>query len=246
MKRVSEDSRSVDMSTDSHFKVLSTMDQEDSSPLCCCEYRNVQGERTHLLAFFCDCEDLDNAVDQCVKGNPVPKEKLGAICNVIADRIRIPWPSGAIQIELGAALPFGILPALLYFASYGLVFTVLSLVYVPVFVIFYYLYVLRQRKKTWFFVSWGFVSVVGLFGLYLYYVAPVCSFLNTAAISLGFATMIFCYTQVLTSKARLQQFCAPSRSRSTVHSAENDKKGLEHLSCCFCTFGPFERAKHCR
>ncbi|XP_078605954.1 palmitoyltransferase ZDHHC23-like isoform X2 [Branchiostoma floridae x Branchiostoma japonicum] len=32
--------------------------------LCCCEYINTQGERSHLLMSFCDCEDLDSAADR--------------------------------------------------------------------------------------------------------------------------------------------------------------------------------------
>ncbi|KAJ7392683.1 protein-cysteine S-acyltransferase [Desmophyllum pertusum] len=48
----------------------------DPSPLCCCEFRNLHGQRTHILAFCCECEELDHAVDQCLKGNRVPRDKL--------------------------------------------------------------------------------------------------------------------------------------------------------------------------
>ncbi|KAF2344360.1 hypothetical protein FHG87_024884 [Trinorchestia longiramus] len=32
--------------------------------LCCCEYLNADGERSHLLASFCNCEALDLMFDR--------------------------------------------------------------------------------------------------------------------------------------------------------------------------------------
>ena len=131
--------------------------ETDPSPLCCCEFRNVHGQRTHILAFCCECDELDNAVDQCLKGNRVPREKLNAIALVISDRIRFPWFNGALKVEIDALVPFLFLAISLHFASYSFVFTVLALIYVPVFILVYYVYVLNQRKKSWFFVSWGII-----------------------------------------------------------------------------------------
>lgn len=37
--------------------------QEDET-LCCCEYVNRLGERSHVAACCCDCEDLDDACDR--------------------------------------------------------------------------------------------------------------------------------------------------------------------------------------
>lgn len=38
------------------------LDQDD--PLCCCEYINRHGGRSHMAACCCDCEDLDEACDR--------------------------------------------------------------------------------------------------------------------------------------------------------------------------------------
>ena len=32
--------------------------------LCCCEYINVNGERSHLMAVFCDCEAIDETFER--------------------------------------------------------------------------------------------------------------------------------------------------------------------------------------
>ncbi|GFG30496.1 hypothetical protein Cfor_08119 [Coptotermes formosanus] len=37
---------------------------QDSSPLCCCEYWNIQQERSHILGCCCNCEDLDDGVER--------------------------------------------------------------------------------------------------------------------------------------------------------------------------------------
>lgn len=33
-------------------------------PLCCCEYVARGGERAHLVAVLCDCQDLDEGCDR--------------------------------------------------------------------------------------------------------------------------------------------------------------------------------------
>ena len=35
-------------------------------PLCCCEYENEEGERSHILACCCDCQALDETCDRLV------------------------------------------------------------------------------------------------------------------------------------------------------------------------------------
>ena len=55
-------------------------------PLCCCEYVNSKGERSHLLALFCDCAEVDDMVDRLVKGLPVPNSRNEEIMATIEDR----------------------------------------------------------------------------------------------------------------------------------------------------------------
>ena len=37
---------------------------EEEGALCCCEYMNRHGERSHVAACCCDCEDVDDACDR--------------------------------------------------------------------------------------------------------------------------------------------------------------------------------------
>ena len=149
------------------------MVSSEPSPLCCCEYTNLQGQRSHILAVCCDCVDLDNSVDQCLKGNSISGEKCDIICRVVEDRIRIPWPHGARQLDFGVVIPPVVLLFSLHLAAYQLVFTILVLVYLPLFVVFYYIYALKNRKTTWFFVSWGLSSVWNLRDVHGVCVAPL-------------------------------------------------------------------------
>lgn len=217
----------------------------DPSPLCCCEFRNLHGQRTHILAFCCECEELDHAVDQCLKGNRVPRDKLNDISMVINDRIRIPWFNGALKVEYDAFIPVLFLAISLHFACYSFVFTVLALVYVPVFILIYYVYVLKQRKRTWFFVSWGLASLVGNFSLYLLNVAPFYSYLNTAIISTGFGLVLLLYLRVIFSRSLLDNYAQISKPLPQDHP-NCVATGYKNLNCCLCTEGPFIRAKHCR
>ena len=62
---------------------------EVDDPLCCCEYINSKGERSHLLALFCDCAEVDDMVDRLVKGLPVPNSRNEEIMAAIEDRYRV-------------------------------------------------------------------------------------------------------------------------------------------------------------
>lgn len=164
---------------------------------------------------------------------------------VISDRIRIPWFNGAQKLEFDFVVPILFLGISLYFASNSLVFTVLALVYVPVFILIYYIYVLNQRKRTWFFVSWTLTSLVGNFILYIAYVAPFNSYLNSSVLSLGFGLVLSLYLRVIFSRRLLNMYALSSKPPS-LNNANHSDTDYKDLNCCFCTEGPFIRAKHCR
>lgn len=215
------------------------------SPLCCCEYRNVEGQRTHIFAFCCECDELDNAAEQCLKGKRIPREKLRQICLVVSDRIRIPWIEGARKVELDVFVPLLFLSGSLYFACYGLMFSVLTFVYTPLFVLIYYFYVLNQRKRTWFFVSWALFSLVGTFGCFLVYVSPYYSYIQSVIVSSGFIVVLLLYLRVVFSRRFLDAYTLDLKPLQNGVPKLNGKD-FQDLTCCFCTKGPFNRSKHCR
>lgn len=45
-------------------RAIKVREVEDEEILCCCEYVNWHGERSHIGACCCDCEDLDDACDR--------------------------------------------------------------------------------------------------------------------------------------------------------------------------------------
>ena len=98
------------------------------------------------------------------------------------------------------------------------------------------IYALKNRKTTWFFVSWGLSSVCGIYVMFMVCVSPHCVAWHTAGISGGFVTMLACYVYVLISGRLLKQTFAND------YSIERK----DDLNCCFCTLGPFPRFKHCR
>ena len=64
------------------------VNNDDANPLCCCEYENERGERSHLLAFCCDCAELDEAVDRLISRKEMPNNAFQQIYGVLEDRFR--------------------------------------------------------------------------------------------------------------------------------------------------------------
>ncbi|KAK3867595.1 hypothetical protein Pcinc_026950 [Petrolisthes cinctipes] len=75
-------------------------EHDDDSALCCCEYINEDGERSHLLATLCNCDAVDEGFDRLVTRRTVGNEHLNRIMDTISDRLRIPWYGGARKLPL--------------------------------------------------------------------------------------------------------------------------------------------------
>ena len=58
------------------------------------------GERAHLCGLFCDCQELDDTFDRLITRTKVPEKRCEAILEVIEDRLRLPWPRGAIKLPI--------------------------------------------------------------------------------------------------------------------------------------------------
>lgn len=86
-------------------------------PLCCCEYQNRRGERAHLLGLCCDCEDLDRVADSLIFGRSVDRDRMAEVLRTAEDRIRIPWPGGAIHPPLDKAMGVVVVPGGLWLCS---------------------------------------------------------------------------------------------------------------------------------
>ncbi|XP_032889185.1 palmitoyltransferase ZDHHC23 isoform X2 [Amblyraja radiata] len=154
-------------------KKCSKMSDEEGS-LCCCEYINHHGEKAHILASCCDCEDLDEACDRCLKGKSISSQSIERVSATISDRLRIPWllGTGAKKIDITILPPLVFLPIFLHIAAlhFFLAFTILTSL--PILVIWYY-YVTHQKKgRTLFFLSLGLFSLGYMYYLFLTEIMP--------------------------------------------------------------------------
>merc|ERR1712203_1078289 len=68
-------------------------------------------------AFFCDCQELDDTFDRLIMRAKIPEKRCEAILGVIEDRLRIPWPRGAIKVPIDSVTPLVLVPGMFIFAS---------------------------------------------------------------------------------------------------------------------------------
>ena len=76
-----------------------------------CEYiRQRDGETRHVLQLFCECNEVDNTLEDLMTSGRLPtSSRLQRLELDVSDRIRVPWPGGAVKFNLW----FLIMPLLL-------------------------------------------------------------------------------------------------------------------------------------
>ncbi|XP_069746106.1 palmitoyltransferase ZDHHC23-B isoform X2 [Narcine bancroftii] len=154
-------------------KKCSKVSDEDGS-LCCCEYINRHGERTHMLASCCDCEDVDEACDRCLKGKSISAQNIERALDTIYDRLRVPWllGTGAKKIDVTILPPLIFLPIFLHVAALHFFLALVILTSLPILVLWYY-YVTHQKKgHTLFFLSLGLFSLGYMYYLFVTEIMP--------------------------------------------------------------------------
>uniref|UniRef100_A0A8D0BJ37 Palmitoyltransferase n=1 Tax=Salvator merianae TaxID=96440 RepID=A0A8D0BJ37_SALMN len=138
---------------------------EMDDPLCCCEYLDRKGERSHLAACLCECDDLDECCERWLTCRSLPPGMLERIADTITDRFRLPWLRGAVKIDISLLPPIILLPIFLHVAALHFLLALVILISLPVLVLWYYYLTHRKKGQTLFFLS------LGLFSLgYMYYV----------------------------------------------------------------------------
>ncbi|KAM4700438.1 palmitoyltransferase ZDHHC23 [Discoglossus pictus] len=146
--------------------------REYEEPLCCCEYINHNGERSHMTACLCDCEDLDHACDRWITCKSSQPEVLGRAIETISDRFRIPWIRGAKKVDVSIIPPLVLLPVSLHIAAVHLLLAVVILTSLPVLVIWYYQLTHRQKGKSLLFLSLALFSLGYMYYLFVLEVIP--------------------------------------------------------------------------
>ncbi|KAM4543477.1 palmitoyltransferase ZDHHC23-B [Fundulus diaphanus] len=148
-------------------------EEEKEGVLCCCEYVNRHGERSHVAACCCDCEDLDDACDRFLKRAPQKPESLSHVAAVVSDRIRVPWFwGGARKLDLSIVPPLVLLPGLLHLAALHFLLGALVLTALPGLVLWYYFFTHRKKGRTLFFLSLALFSLAYMYYLFISEVFP--------------------------------------------------------------------------
>ena len=133
--------------------------QDDTSPLCCCEFFNRRGERTHVLQMCCACEEFDEACDLWVRGSRVGRDRLDEIFAEFDDRMRLPLPGGAWHVGLPAVVPWLVLPLHVLLGSLGVRCFCLSAVVMLPSLLWWHMRTLRLRRRTRLLPSWLLASL---------------------------------------------------------------------------------------
>ncbi|KAJ6662247.1 hypothetical protein lerEdw1_012410, partial [Lerista edwardsae] len=145
-------------------------DTEDT--LCCCEYLDRKGERSHLAACLCECEDLDECCERWLTCKSLPPGILERIADTFADRFRFPWLKGAVKIDISLLPPIILLPVFLHVAALHFLLAVVILISLPVLVLWYYYLTHKKKGQTLFFLSLGLFSLGYMYYVFLQEVVP--------------------------------------------------------------------------
>uniref|UniRef100_A0A3P9Q229 Palmitoyltransferase n=1 Tax=Poecilia reticulata TaxID=8081 RepID=A0A3P9Q229_POERE len=201
-------------------------EEEEEEVLCCCEYVNRHGERSHVAACCCDCEDLDDACDRFLKREPQKPESLSHVAAVVSDRIRVPWFwGGARKLDLSIVPPLVLLPALLHLAAFHFLLGVLVLTALPGLVLWYYFFTHRKKGRTLFFLSLALFSLGYMYYLFVSEVFPHGNVgegeLAAVSVGVGLTLLTLIYTKRDPGIVRLDQQAV--HSTVTYYSAPPDK-----------------------
>ena len=203
---------------------------DDEGPLCCCEYYNIRNKRTHLLTFFCECDEFDKTVDDWIKGNPQKLDRLTAVIESFCDRCRIPWFGGAKTFDFGSAFPPILLLLSAYIACWHYILTILVFLALPVMVISCYVLTIKLKMRTRLFLSLSITSTIGCYAVYFYYVAPFQTLQTNAILAASAIVILIC-------------FKLSRRKPSTSHL---NMFGTSSTVCSECSQSVPFRGKHCR
>ena len=205
---------------------------DDEDPLCCCEYYNVRKQRTHLLTFFCECDELDKAVDNWIKGNPQKLDSLTYIIESFCDRCRIPWFGGAKTFDFGSVFPPILLYLSAYIACWHYILTVLVFLALPLLVISCYVLTIKLKMKTRLFLSLSITSTVGCYAVYFFYVAPFQTFPVNAILAISAIVVLICFKS--------------SRHMAATNQLNCNFETINSTFCSVCNHNIPFRGKHCR
>lgn len=159
---------------------------------------------------------------------PQNPDSVSRALATINDRLRVPWISGARQIDVSLIPPLILLPVSLHIAALHYLLGIIMLTAMPIVVLWYYFFTHRKKGRTLFFLGLALFSLFYMFYLFLTQVVPrgEVNELQLAVVTAGVAlTVIFL---MLTKRGPGLVRPRPSETHSTVtyHSAPPDVDGV--------------------
>uniref|UniRef100_A0A8C5JYD1 Palmitoyltransferase n=1 Tax=Jaculus jaculus TaxID=51337 RepID=A0A8C5JYD1_JACJA len=199
-------------------------------PLCCCEYVDRTGERNHVAACLCDCQDLDEGCDRWLTCKSARPETCERILDTVSDRLRIPWLRGAKKVNISIIPPLALLPVFLHVASWHVLLGVVVLTSLPVLALWYYYLTHRRKEQTLFFLSLGLFSLGYMYYVFLQEVVPKGRVGPTqlAALTCGLFLILLALYRAKQNPGYLSN--AASNDRSLIECL--NKKGQEKTKGC--------------
>ncbi|KFV81484.1 Palmitoyltransferase ZDHHC23, partial [Struthio camelus australis] len=102
----------------------------------------------------------------------LPPGSLERIADAIADRLRVPWFTGAVKINISLVPPLVLLPVFLHVAALHFLLALVILTSLPMVVLWYYYLTHRRKERTLFFLSLGLFSLGYMYCVFLQEVVP--------------------------------------------------------------------------
>ncbi|XP_029482282.2 palmitoyltransferase ZDHHC23-B-like isoform X4 [Oncorhynchus nerka] len=199
---------------------------EPDEPLCCCEFVDLQGGRSHVAACCCDCEDLDDACDRWLKKEPQKADSLSRLVTMVSDRLRVPWFwGGARRVDLSVLPPMLLLPVLLHIAALHFLLGMVVLTALPVLVLWYYYVTHRKKGRTLFFLSLALFSLGYMYYLFLTEVFPRggVGLTQLGTVTLGVALTLASLIHTKREPGYVRPHTADVHSTVTYHSSPPDR-----------------------
>ncbi|XP_055965342.1 palmitoyltransferase ZDHHC23 isoform X2 [Sorex fumeus] len=203
--------------------------EPELEPLCCCEYIDGHGEKNHVAACLCDCQDLDEGCDRWISCKSVQPETCERIMDTISDRIRIPWLRGARKVNISIVPPLVLLPVFLRVASWHFLLGVVVLTSLPVLALWYYYLTHRRKEQTLFFLSLGLFSLGYMYYVFLQEVVPKGRVgpLQLALLTCGLVLILFALYRAKKNPGYLRNPASNDRSPGSSQIECLNRKGQE-------------------
>ncbi|XP_039515769.1 palmitoyltransferase ZDHHC23-A isoform X1 [Pimephales promelas] len=230
-------------------------------PLCCCG--DIDQQREYCC---CDCEELDDACERLLRGEPDKPDIFSRFISHMADCLGLPCCAiGPLRLELSVLPPMVLIPGLLRVAAINCILGAVVLTALPGLVLWYYYVTHKRKRRTLFFLSLALFSLAYMYYLFLTEIVPRGDVSNLQLVTVTTGMMLTLISLVRTKQGpglvKSQSLVLGINSSSTtnqstdlprhstthngISQSKGEKEGKKKL-CPVCRLVRPPRAGHCR